>query len=202
VGDTGPGGGIVFYVQASGDTFTSTGSPCNTAGVGGISTCKYLEAAPTTGNSAWTDVVRSWATDTYRTTTIPGADGTDIGNGYQNTSDIIAQSDNVAATSAAVEASEYRGPNSRTDWFLPSRDELNALCKYARNTGQAAGVDACSGGSSPTDRGFRNGGYWSSSEFNSTDAWTQYFNSGSRGIDNKANDGTFDTFYVRPIRAC
>jgi hypothetical protein len=40
VGDTGPGGGKVFYVRASGGTFTSTGSDCNT-------TCKYLEAAPT-----------------------------------------------------------------------------------------------------------------------------------------------------------
>ena len=38
VGNTGPGGGIVFYVSAA--NFTSTGSDCNT-------TCKYLEAAPT-----------------------------------------------------------------------------------------------------------------------------------------------------------
>ena len=40
VGDTGPGGGKVFYVRADGGTFTSTGSDCGTA-------CKYLEAAPT-----------------------------------------------------------------------------------------------------------------------------------------------------------
>ena len=30
LGDTGPGGGKVFYVQAGGGTFTSTGSDCNT----------------------------------------------------------------------------------------------------------------------------------------------------------------------------
>lgn len=38
VGDTGPGGGIVFYVQASGGTFTC-GSTL-------ASTCKYLEVPP------------------------------------------------------------------------------------------------------------------------------------------------------------
>jgi hypothetical protein len=42
VGNTGPGGGKVFYVASS--NFTSTGSNCGTA-------CKYLEAAPSDHSS-------------------------------------------------------------------------------------------------------------------------------------------------------
>jgi hypothetical protein len=190
VGDTGPGGGKVFYVSA--DPFTSTGSDCGT-------TCKYLEAAPTTGSSAWTDVFRTWATDinSNQTTAVSGADGTAIGTGRQNTSDIIAQSGNVAATSAAVEADAYRGPNSLSDWFLPSKDELNELCKYAKNTGQASGSGIiCGGGSAATGRGFLNVYYWSSSEFDADYAWGQSFFTGFQLSNYK-----FGTFYVRPVRA-
>ena len=50
VGDTGPGGGIVFYVSAT--NFASTGSDCNTA-------CKYLEAAPVAQSTGI-----AWATTT------------------------------------------------------------------------------------------------------------------------------------------
>ena len=44
VGNEGPGGGIVFYVQAGGGTFA--------CGLNLASTCKYLEAAPTNWNGA------------------------------------------------------------------------------------------------------------------------------------------------------
>jgi hypothetical protein len=202
VGNTGPGGGIVFYVQASGGTFTSPGSTCNTAGVSGGTTCKYLEAAPTTGSSPWTDVLRTWATDWNwnRVTAVSGADGLIIGTGYQNTLDIVAQTGNVAATSAAVAARAYGGPNSLSDWFLPSRYELNELCKYAKNTGQDVGsVPVCSGGSAATLRGFLSSYYWSSSESatsSADSASVQRFNDG-----NQYDLGKSNLFYVRPVRA-
>ena len=177
LGDTGPGGGIVFYVSAT--AFTSTGSTCNT-------NCRYLEAAPTTGSSAWTDVTRSWATGSNRTSAVSGADGTAIGTGYQNTSDIIAQTGNVAATSAAAEARAYRGPNNRTDWFLPSKLELNEL--YANRVqvgGFVTGGIMCGCGY-----------YWSSSEsIYGDDAWLQ------RGAGNQSNYLKQDLWYVRPVRA-
>ena len=195
VGEIGPGGGKVFYVAVG--TFASPGSACNTAGVGGISTCKYLEAAPTTGGSAWTDVVRTWATTAKQNSAVTGADGTAIGTGYQNTSDIAAQAGNDAATSAAVEARAYRGPSNFSDWFLPSKDELNELCKYARNTGQAAGGGiVCTGGSSATARGFENANHWSSSEGAFNFAWIQAFWSGDQ---NGTAKGT--GLFVRPVRA-
>jgi hypothetical protein len=189
--DTGPGGGIVFYYSAT--AFTSLGSACGT-------NCHSLEAAPTTGSSAWTDVVRSWATNTSsnQTTAVSGADGTAIGTGYQNTSDIIAQIGNVVATSAAVEARAYRGPNSLSDWFLPSKDELNELCKYAKSTGDAAGSGTpCTGGTS-TVRGFATVSFWSSSEYVANRAWSQGFRYGGQDFDYFFKSSTL---YVRPVRA-
>ena len=196
VGETGPGGGTVFYVHANG-TFTSPGSTCNTAGVGGISTCKYLEASPPTGTRYNIDLQRSWATLANQTTKVTGVTGTEIGTGYQNTSSIADQSGNVAETSAAVEARAYRGPNGLSDWFFPSVVELNELCKFAR--GQTTGNTAviC-----PTSSGLKRdlfafNSYWSSSQFNKDRASSQDFSDGKQGIDNKGTNG----LRVRPVRA-
>jgi hypothetical protein len=191
VGETGPGGGIVFYVSAT--NFTSTGSDCGTA-------CKYLEAAPANWLAGTTgDPLRSWATNvnSNQTTAVSGADGTAIGSGYQNSRDIDAQTGNVAASSAAVLAREYGG-GSKSDWFLPSKDELNELCKYAKNTGQAAGgATQCSGGANAAVRGFTETPYWSSSEDSAVNAWQHSFFDGSRG----ANAKFHPTTHVRVVRA-
>ena len=180
VGNTGPGGGIVYYVDTTGFScgsgFTATGSP-----TGGK--CNYLEAAPTTGPSAWTDVERSWATgEANQAATVTGATGTAIGTGYKNSVAIVAQTGNVAATSAAVEARAYRGPNGLSDWFLPSKDELNQL--YLRQTD----VGGFSG------RRY----FWSSS---------QYTLQNNRAADQLFADGTLGWYvklapeYLRPVRA-
>jgi len=188
VGDTGPGGGVVFYVYAS--NFTSTGSTCNT-------TCKYLEAAPANWLAGTTgDPLRSWATNvnSNQTTAVSGADGTAIGSGYQNSRDILAQTGNVAASSAAVLAREYGG-GSKSDWFLPSKDELNELCKYART--QTTGDTAVICDNTGTLRvGFSDSVYWSSSEGGNNRAWAQVFDSGLQG-----NGAKSSAYYVRPVRA-
>jgi len=194
VGDTGPGGGVVFYV--AGSNFTSTGSDCGT-------TCRYLEAAPAPGGG---DVTRSWATDTdpgvgsgNQETAVPapGATATGIGSGMANTNAIQAQTGNAAATSAAVYAYGYSN-GGKTDWHLASLDELNELCKYARNTGQAAGAaTVCSGGSAATGRGFTNDNYWSSTEVSASSARIQDFNNGDRSMNGSKGLVT----QVRPVRA-
>ena len=177
VGNTGPGGGIVFYVDSAGFScgsgFSATGSP-----TGGK--CNYLEAAPTTGASAWTDVRRSWSTGTTNQyATVANATGTAIGTGYKNSVAIVAQSGNVAATSAAVEARAYRGPNNLSDWFLPSKDELNQLHLRKTDVG-----------------GFVNYYYWSSSEHISYSAWEQSFTDVDQDTYGKGGSD-----YVRPVRA-
>jgi hypothetical protein len=66
-----------------------------------------------------------------------------------------------------------------TDWFLPSKSELDQL--YEHNV--SAGI-------------FAAGGYWSSSEFASDAAWSQGFSGGSQNGKEKST-----SVYVRAIRA-
>ena len=176
VGDTGPGGGVIFYVAPTpfdcGPTLSKT--------------CTYLEAAPTTGIAArlWTDVQISWATNinSNQSTSVPGASGLDIGTGYKNSIAINDQTGNDAATSAAVAARGYRGPNNLTDWFLPSWNELNQLRINKTIIGSVA--DAY---------------YWSSSEMYPLFAWRRYFS--DSGDNQGGGVKSDDTFYVRPIRS-
>ena len=191
VGDTGPGGGKIFYV-ASG-TFTqvgATGAMCTTG-------CKYLETAPTTGASAWTDATYVWSENTTQAVGA-NAQRTDIGTGYANTLAIIGQS-GAGTSGAASAASNYRGPNNLSDWYLPSKDELNQMCKWAKGV---TGVNLtnlarpCNWELPFQPDGFASG-YWSSSESDADQAWDQGFRDGSQGEGFKANTGT----PVRPIRA-
>jgi hypothetical protein len=202
VGDFGPGNGIVYYVSAG--YFTSAGSTCNT-------TCKYLEVAPSGWNNG--GVFRSdpltgmqWSTDT---TTLTGQDLTPanqsgfanekvnwaIGKGFYNTS-LIRPTSAIAAPTLSYGATD----GSTGQWFIPSMNELNELCKYSR--GQATGVvtvacntsGALKTGTSDAYGGFVDSWYWSSSEENALYAY------GFRKvvIDHDAKN---DTSYFRPVRA-
>jgi hypothetical protein len=185
VGDTGPGGGIVFYVQASG-TFA--------CGATLASTCKYLEAAPTSGTAAWTDVTYVWSGNT---SVAIGDTAQGIGTGYKNTQAMVTQSSTAGMAGTITRA--YRGPNNLTDWYLPSKDELNQMCKWQRGVAWTSDATVCTGGtlnSGPGAGGFSSDYYWSSSEFDDIYAWYQIFTSGDQDVNLK---GT--AFSVRPVRA-
>ena len=171
VGDTGPGGGKVFYA-------TTTPFDC---GVDLNAKCKYLEAAPSDQPQT------NWCSNTSDSLNVTS---TAIGAGMSNTTTA-----DRTCTSGAIQVTADYTNNDKDDWYLPSKDELNELCKYARNTGQAAGASMrCKDGS--LRGGFAADYYWSSSEFYASLAWVQYFNSGSQG-----SNGKHLTFYVRPVRA-
>ena len=189
VGVQGPGGGTVFYVDTEGR----------------YSDFDYLEVAPTDASSG---VV--WSTTTpdcglqadtscdeaFLTTSGEALNLLAIGTGRAATAAIVARHDagGVAkADYAAGVADAYTTPTA-SDWFLPSKDELNEMCKYARNTSQAAGADiVCTGG--VLRDGFSDY-YWSSSEYLVNTAWVQYFSFGNQGNGTKSNAN-----YTRPIRA-
>jgi hypothetical protein len=111
LGETGPGGGKVFYVP--GGTFTSTGSDCGAS-------CKYLEAVTTCDVGTWTS---------KSGTVGVSARGTALGTGFSNTKAVV----NYGATSGANHRAWVYENNSFTDWFLPSQDELTILWN-ARST--------------------------------------------------------------------
>ena len=161
VGDTGPGGGKVFYVAT---TPFSCGPTLAT-------TCTYLEAASTTATTnPWTDATYAWSGNT--TVEIgANAQGTAIGTGYKNTLAIVGQaSGGDAETKAGTISRAYRGPNNLMDWFLPSKEELNQL--YSKKT---------------TVGGFVVNTYWSSSEYDASHAWVQNFTAGGQGYGSKSN---------------
>ena len=189
LGETGPGGGKVFYVAVS--AFTSTGSACAAA-------CWYLEAAPIswstavqvapnaqtscstaggTAGSVSADPQCVWSGNTG--TTVVGAGSYEIGTGYANTLAIIGQADGGStAGKAATVARGYQG-GSQTDWYLPSNSELTQM----RINNSYLG-------------GYMYGSYWSSSQATVTTAFMQYIYTSGSAHSNKA-----DSKYVRPIRA-
>ena len=162
IGDKGPAGGIVFALSDS-------------KGLHGV------EAAPADINNGagftwgcWSDSVNG-----FRWTTVGN---TGLYSGAANTANIIAacgSSGGAAsgnpygvgtATNAAAAAKAYT-LNGFTDWYLPSKNELDLLYLQQSFVG-----------------GFANNDYWSSSEYGATDAWPQPFGSGnqSNGLKNNA----------------
>lgn len=111
-------------------------------------------------------------------TAISGADGTVIGTGAQNTIDIEIGC-TTAGTAADICANLVLGGYS--DWFLPSKDELNLM--YVNLKTQSLG-------------GFGTANYWSSSEDRNTYALYQAFHDGYQSYNNKNN-----IYYVRAVRA-
>ncbi len=132
---------------------------------------RYLEAAPSDQS---TDA--EWGCDG---TLIWGADGTLVGTGKQNTIDIEAGC-TTSGTAADICANLSLG--GYDDWFLPSKEELNLMHINLKVFGVG---------------GFAVDYYWSSSEFNADNAWSQGFSGGGPlFISTKIN-----TFRVRAVRA-
>ena len=117
-------------------------------------------------------------------TIISGADGTAIGTGNQNTIDIEADC-TTAGTAADICANLTLGGYS--DWFLPSKDELN---KMYDNIGPGDELGLGNVGN------FSDNVYWSSTEYYYFDAWDQNFIDGNQNDTNKNY-----TKYVRAVRA-
>jgi hypothetical protein len=191
IGMTGPGGGTVFFVDVEGR----------------YSDFDYLEVAPTDASTAI-----AWSTMTYQcgltldktcltnflTTSGEAMNSLAIGTGRSATAAIVARHNAGSVHKnlyAAGIADDYTTPTA-SDWFLPSKDELNELCKYALNNGQAAGpATVCEGG--VLRSGFSRVYYWSSSEHLVDKAWGQNFDWGDQGFDYKSGPN----FFVRPVRS-
>ena len=197
VGDTGPGGGTVFYASAT--TF-----PC---GATLAQTCNYLEAA----GSEWVDTASlfPWSPSdpglnvAALDDTVNLSDaGNAIGAGLKASNLIVADyGQGTTYAAGAARAFVNTSGTPQNDWYLPTALELMQLCKYANSQAQGADSDACQPGTyrpgfSPANQ---NAVYWSSSEQNSGSAWFEYFDIG--GIDVTSKAGGLGQNRVRPIRA-
>ena len=105
VGDTGPGGGIVFYDAGSSQDWG-----------------RYLEAAcagwQNNCDGTTADPQAEWG---CRGIPLIGADGLAIGTGAQNTANILAD---CSETGIAADLADDYSHNSLDDWFLPSQLDL------------------------------------------------------------------------------
>jgi len=155
IGDTGPAGGLVFFVNDNDSD-----------------EWKYLEAAPSDQGS---DV--AWGCSG---TLINGADGTALGSGAQNTIDIIAGCGTAGIAAKICDDFEHGG---YSDWYLPSRDELNLMRVNLVQNGI--------GGFNETTP------YWCSTELDANSAHIQYVGNGAQTQANK----DYDFYIVRAIRA-
>jgi hypothetical protein len=193
VGVQGPGGGKVFYVDTEGrysefDYLEVASEDASTSAVWSTTTPKCGTAALLTS-----------CTVTFVSTSGEALNLEAIGTGRAATAAIIARHDAgtpVDKNDYAAGIADRYTTTTASDWFLPSEDELNEVCKYAANTGQAAGASTvCSGGTLRS--GFApNAAYFSSSEFGPDRALAREFTYGTSYALEKST-----TFYVRPVRA-
>jgi uncharacterized repeat protein (TIGR02543 family) len=156
LGETGPGGGKIFYRSKDGFTMTYDNS-----------TAHYLEVTPADiGNFVWAsqnDI------DTY----IPGTES-GIGTGRKNTS-LINEKIGLNAP-AAYECFEYN--NGKSDWFLPSIDELEQLYIIKDIVSNLNGI------------------YLSSTQYNESGMFIFEIYSNNKGTEDKNFEGS-----VRAVRA-
>jgi len=108
--------------------------------------------------------------------TTTGATATALGTGNANTNTIVAIQ-GTGSYAAQLCADLVLGGYS--DWYLPSKDELNKLYLNKAAVGDFVSIF-----------------YWSSSEYGNSGAWIQSFYDGSQN-----DGGKHSTCYVRAVRA-
>lgn len=116
IGDIGAGGGKIFYDAGSTQSWG-----------------RFLEAATSGTSPAWTDTTAAWSGNTN---TLVGTN-TAIGTGYANTLAAVAQ--NSTAGRAITLSRAFTG-GGKTDWFLPSINELSTM--FGQNSALSLGMSA------------------------------------------------------------
>jgi hypothetical protein len=156
VGDS-YGGGIVAYILQSGDD----GYDVN------VQHGLIAAIADASLKWKWSNIID----------TSVGATGTAIGTGQANTTTIVGQND---CTSGAAKLCDDLTEGGYSDWFLPSKDELNQLYLNQVVIG-----------------GFVDYSYWSSSEDTAIHAWAQGFDV----VGPQYSSNKYVSLRVRAVRA-
>ena len=165
VGDTGPGGGIIFYK----DLARPVGS-------------QYFEAAC----AGWSDGIcggddiadpqPAWG---CRGVALSGADGSAIGDGKQNTADIVKECKEARIAALLADDLILGG---QSDWYLPSKDELNQMYLQKSAVG-----------------GLASWAYWTSTEFGRESKLGAVYQVFSNGVHSALLKSSVSR--VRPVRS-
>ena len=209
VGQTGPGGGKIFYYSAAGFN----------CGPNYTDTCNYLEVAPSiwSGAKVWVgeepneyevdeeDTAFIFAINTQSENDIVYVVSdplvSQVGRGYKNSRAILNQAGN-GATTAAGAARAYTG-GGKSDWYLPTFSEINLLCQWAKGITPQSATTLCSGNQPPTapagnDFDLLSARYSTSSQSNLDGTWS-WVMSMSDGSYEDVEKGQAEK--VRPILA-
>lgn len=146
------------------------------AALGGI--IAYIDGGGSTGTSGLVVSAADVSTGTFwGCQDVDISTGSAIGTGYQNTINIV---NNCTTPGIAAKLCRDLSDGGFSDWYLPSKDELDAL--YANSV--AIGITSNI--------------YWTSTQYetNSIGAWFKNFSNGSPSIDVKDTN-----HYVRAVRS-
>jgi len=163
-------GGVVFHLFVPGETGYVSGE---THGL-----IAALEDQNQSSGIQWA----IWNNGNYATT---GATATAVGTGSANTDAIISAQGTTETSYAAGLARAYTG-GEYTDWFLPSKDELNQMDINKSTLEDVSGFNA-----------LITTYYWSSTENDSDHAWMQLFSNGHQTNHSKG----YPFSNVRAVRA-
>ncbi len=213
LGDIGPGGGTVFYVASK--PFESTReSVC-------YKSCRYLEAAPTdigvkpgqAASVAWCLVVGSQGGFLQ---SLPSL-GLQIGSGMKNTMTMMDRSRNKPCAIGAIKIAHDYSSRGKSDWHLPSFEELKTLCNYVRIEYRVAPGTTCGSRQGLSSLAFSKtfhyvNPYWSSSTGLYSTAEIalgqkniflpcSYPTAATLSCANKMGDSELTNAMVRPVRA-
>ena len=166
-------GGIVFYIAST---------PVDLDGDGDLDTglvCAIQDQSSSI----------QWIIGGNTQTTTNGGTSASIGHGQTNTTAMMNQ---VGYTGGAAKVcNDYSitvNEITYSDWFLPSKDELNQMYTNKAAINSAAAANSGSN--------FANNFYWSSTESVSNIAWQQYFVNADQNLG-----GKHYTINVRAVRA-
>jgi hypothetical protein len=171
VGDTGPGGGIIFFVDRFNEHADFT----------------YLEVAPISSH-----VERTWSsgffddeTETSNFVDAPNAHRRGLGGGFQNTAEIVAVATSDSTSENAAKYCDSLTLGGQSDWYLPSISEL----KLAFETLYFEFFSSTAMSEYPPQ-------LWSSTQVNDQAAWIIFGSSNAA----RTTATKSELYYVAPVR--
>lgn len=189
VGDVGPGGGTVYYIAASGTTFTESTAACK-------SDCNMLEWAPNTWSGSTKDPLIAW--DEVGVEQIITLNAPSSATDYSGSGALGAGKSNTGRMQGVNGWTEgtipgYGGTDSSSgQWFIPSQKELQLIL--------TSGLDLssfCRGSAGSHPAGCAASSfYWSSTDISTTDAVGADFSNSTLAAATKTTSK-----YVRLVRA-